>query len=88
MKYNDFKNDMVALYNNGSMVSIAVGKLIAMIVVEHLWDQGNVFQILDDNDTSMIFIEDSITAIDKSNDGLGDVYTVVQDGIQFIISVI
>jgi hypothetical protein len=36
----------------------------------------------------MIFIEDSITAIDKSNDGLGDVYTVVQDGIQFIISVI
>ncbi len=88
MTYDQFKEAIAALYAANGTINIAAGKLNTQITIEHMFDQGADFEISDDSNTSIIFDSCCISDINKSNDGIGDIYTITQDNIKYIISVI
>ncbi len=90
ISFDDFKNDMVRLYENDKTIIVSIDKvqLSAVIKIEYIFadDSGDTLQISDENDTSIIFDKNNITSIEKSSDGIGEYYDIVQNDITVIVS--
>lgn len=92
ISFDNFKNDMVRLYENDKTIIVSIDKvqLSAVIKVEFIFtdDSGDTLQISDDNDTSIIFNNNNIISIEKSSDGIGEYYDICQNDITMIVSIL
>lgn len=92
ISFDNFKNDMVRLYENDKTIIVSIDKvqLSAVIKVEFIFtdDSGDTLQISDDNDTSIIFNNNNIISIEKSSDGIDEYYDICQNDITMIVSIL
>lgn len=92
ISFDDFKNDMIRLYENDKTIIVSIDKVQLSVVIKVEFisadDSGNTMQISDDNDTYIIFDKNNITGIEKLSDGINEEYDMDLGDSKVIVSIL